>query len=249
MPSYRLGELDRFAFEAVVLGLDNRESLVKWYHRLPSFWLFRLILTVSLPESAVNVSPSRTVSPIVEPLRPPPPGRPRRRLASKALLRYHRAPMHRANGEITALFIAHRRKEPREPVDSLELLVDHGVAGDAHAGPGDRQVVLFEEAARSALEEANERGLCYARFHENLRVAGLALDELQAGDRLGCGEATLEVTSARKRCYEECSLSRADCHILSHVAFARVLAAGTVSVGSPVSKRATKLPRPETESA
>ncbi|MGM0674534.1 MAG: MOSC domain-containing protein [Spirochaetota bacterium] len=154
--------------------------------------------------------------------------------ASKDALCSRGMAIQRMDGEITALFIARGRKHPRDSVHSLMLLAEHGVEGDVHAGPGDRQVVLFEEHARGALDDAENRGLCYARFHENVRVSGLSLGELAAGTRLACGEATLEITSARKRCFEECRLSRADCHILSHVAFARVVGSGTVSIGSPV---------------
>jgi cyclic pyranopterin phosphate synthase len=138
------------------------------------------------------------------------------------------------DARVTGLFIAGRRKEPRRSTSEIELVVDHGVEGDAYAGPGDRQVVFFEDDARRALDAAENRGLCYARFHENIRVEGLELRTLSAGARLSIGETEVEITSARKRCYPECELPRGTCHILGHVAFARVLRGGSIAVGAPV---------------
>jgi MOSC domain-containing protein YiiM len=135
---------------------------------------------------------------------------------------------------VTGLFVRRERKGPRESQSEAHLIADHGIRGDAYAGPGDRQVVLFEDAARAALAAAQEQGLCYARFYENVRVEGLDLGSLTPGDRLSIGHATVEITSARKRCYAECSLSPGECLIRGHLAFARVVAGGTVSVGAAV---------------
>lgn len=142
------------------------------------------------------------------------------------------------NATVTGLFITRERKGPRESVTTAELLADHGIRGDAYAGPGERQLVFFETAARAALAEAQEQGLCYARFHENVRIEGLDLASLSPGDRLSIGDATVEITSARKRCYAECSLAPAECLIRGHLAFARVVDGGTVSVGARVAATA-----------
>lgn len=142
------------------------------------------------------------------------------------------------NATVTGLFITRERKGPRESLATAELRADHGIRGDAYAGPGERQVVLFEAAARSAIAASQQQGLCYARFHENVRVEGLDLASLSAGERLSIGDATVEITSARKRCYAECSLGPGDCLIRGHVAFARVVVGGTVSVGARVAATA-----------
>lgn len=135
---------------------------------------------------------------------------------------------------VTGLYLARQRKAPRESVEEVELVAEHGVRGDAYAGPGARQLVFFETRAREALEAALADGLCYARFHENVRVADLELAALEPGDRLWLGEAMVEITSARKRCYAECPLGPDDCAIRGRVAFARVVTGGRVSVGTEV---------------
>jgi MOSC domain-containing protein YiiM len=138
------------------------------------------------------------------------------------------------NARITGLYLAPGRKAPRRPAPELHLRPEHGIEGDAYAGPGDRQVVFFEAAARKALEAAEQQGLCYARFHENIRVEGLELGALAAGDRLEMGSAVVEITSVSKRCYAECSLSSGECHIRGRVAFGRVTRGGVVAVGDVV---------------
>ena len=138
------------------------------------------------------------------------------------------------NARITGLYLAPRRKAPRRPAPDLRLRPEHGIEGDAYAGPGDRQVVFFEAGAREALEAAEHEGLCYARFHENIRVEGLELDALAPGDRLGMGSAVVEITSVAKRCYAECSLSPGECHIRGRVAFGRVTRGGVVALGDVV---------------
>ena len=138
------------------------------------------------------------------------------------------------NARITGLYLAPRRKAPRRPAPELHLRPEHGIEGDAYAGPGDRQVVFFEAAAREALEAAEQQGLCYARFHENVRIEGLELGALAAGDRLEMGSAVVEITSVSKRCYAECSLPPGECHIRGRVAFGRVTRGGVVAVGDGV---------------
>ncbi|MFP4012355.1 MAG: MOSC domain-containing protein [Spirochaetaceae bacterium] len=135
---------------------------------------------------------------------------------------------------ITGLFVAHRRKSPREAVPQLRLLPGQGIEGDAYAGPGDRQVVFFEDGARRALDAAEQQGLCYARFHENIRVEGLELGALAPGDRLALGEAVVEISSVSKRCYAECRLPPDECLIRGRVAFGRVTRGGVVAVGDVV---------------
>jgi cyclic pyranopterin monophosphate synthase len=135
---------------------------------------------------------------------------------------------------ITGLLIAPQRKAPRRAVSELYLSPEHGIGGDAYAGPGDRQVVFFEDRARRALDAAEQRGLCYARFHENVRVEGLELGALAPGDRLALGSAVVEITSVEKRCHAECSLSPGECRIRGRVAFGRVTQEGVVAVGDLV---------------
>ena len=130
--------------------------------------------------------------------------------------------------------IAYRDGERKILPVSVELVTDHGIVGDAHAGSGRRQVVLFSAAARTALGASEEQGLCYVRFRENLTVSGIELGALRKGAELTCGDARLRISGAVKRCYPECTVHRSDCLIRPHVAFARVVGDGEVSLGDTV---------------
>ena len=129
---------------------------------------------------------------------------------------------------ITALF----RTEQKRPVprERLELSPEQGIAGDDHAGPGDKQVVLADTAALAAIGTAETPGLCFRRFHANLSVAGLDRAQWPAGTRFSCGTAELEVTGF-KHCFPECSLGGQNCPLTQCVLYARVLRAGTAAPG------------------
>lgn len=130
--------------------------------------------------------------------------------------------------------IAYRDGERRILPVSVELVADHGIVGDAHAGAGRRQVVLFSAAARAAMASSDDQGLCYVRFRENLTVSGIELGALRKGAELTCGDARLRISGAAKRCYPECTLPRLACLIRPHVAFARVVDGGEISLGDTV---------------
>lgn len=45
--------------------------------------------------------------------------------------------------EVVAVCISENKGERKKPVQSVELRVDHGIVGDAHAGDWHRQVSLL----------------------------------------------------------------------------------------------------------
>ena len=85
-----------------------------------------------------------------------------------------------------------QRGVPKTPVASIELQVDLGVVGDAHSGPGLRQVSLLAREDMDALNREGAR-LTPGDFAENVTTAGIALHELPLGATLRMGEAVLEV--------------------------------------------------------
>jgi MOSC domain-containing protein YiiM len=139
-----------------------------------------------------------------------------------------------SRGTIELILYAPQKGKPRQQVDAVLVVPGFGIKGDAYAGPGERQLLLFSRDARTKVDRAEKSGLCYARFSENLLVAGLDPGALKPGDRLRVGEATLKITKASKKCYPECELSADQCHIRGHVAFCEVERGGTISQGDSV---------------
>lgn len=128
-----------------------------------------------------------------------------------------------------------RKGEKKTPEPSVVLVPDHGVRGDAHAGPGARQVSLLGE---ESIGKMRDRGLSVAPgdFAENITVAGIDLPALGVGARVRIGEVLLEITQIGKECHDRCTIyfQAGDCVMPREGVFARVLRGGTVAPGDRV---------------
>jgi MOSC domain-containing protein YiiM len=89
----------------------------------------------------------------------------------------------------------------REAVPQATLLAGHGIAGDQKAGRNpERQLNLlsYEWVQSLAAQGHNSEP---GQFGEQMVLAGMAVEELQPGDRLQLGgEAVIEITKARTGC-------------------------------------------------
>lgn len=138
-------------------------------------------------------------------------------------------------GTVLAVSVSGRKGERKTPVPGVTLVADHGIRGDAHAGPGSRQVSLLAEAS---IGKMRDLGLSVGPgdFAENVTVEGIDVPALRPGDRLRVGEALLEVTQVGKECHERCAIyvQAGDCVMPREGVFARVVRGGAVSPGDPV---------------
>jgi len=140
--------------------------------------------------------------------------------------------MPQAGGRIVALSVSDRKGVPKTNVPEVELVQDHGIAGDAHAGPWHRQVSLL---ALESIETMRCKGVDVGpgAFAENITTHGLALASLQVGDHIFVGDADLEVTQIGKECHDRCAIFEAvgDCVMPREGIFTRVVTGGRVRVG------------------
>lgn len=135
-----------------------------------------------------------------------------------------------------AVCVSERKGTQKDDVGEIKLVKDHGVEGDAHAGPGHRQVSLL------ALESANimkEKGLDIdsGDFGENIVTEGLDLKHLNLGTRLKIGkDALLEITQIGKECHDRCAIyyTAGDCIMPREGIFGVVQAGGIVRVGDEI---------------
>jgi MOSC domain-containing protein YiiM len=139
-------------------------------------------------------------------------------------------------GRIHAVSVSDRKGVVKHNVDQARLLVDHGLAGDAHAEGGIRQVSLL---ARESIDKMVAAGAKVAPgdFAENLTVEGLEVMTLPVGTRLKVGgEVELEVTQIGKTCHKGCAIRElvGDCVMPKEGIFARVLKAGLVKPGDTI---------------
>jgi molybdenum cofactor synthesis domain-containing protein len=136
---------------------------------------------------------------------------------------------------VVAVCRSERKGGAKAPQEEIVLREDWGVEGDAHAGPGPRQVSLL---ARESIEEMKRRGapVELGSFGENVVVEGTDLATLCVGVELGLGETLLEITEIGKVCHTPCAIFAAvgDCIMPREGIFGRVVRDGPLRPGDPV---------------
>lgn len=139
-------------------------------------------------------------------------------------------------GRIVAVCISRNKGERKTNVGRGKLLVDHGLEGDAHAGPWHRQVSLL---AIESINKMVEMGLSVGPgdFAENLTTEGIDLLSLPLGTRLRIGDrASGQVTQIGKECHHRCAIyyQAGDCVMPREGIFIKVTGGGEVKVGDQI---------------
>lgn len=138
-------------------------------------------------------------------------------------------------GTVLAVCTSLNKGERKKPVPEVELVVEHGIAGDAHAGDWHRQVSLL---AQESIDKMRAMGLSVSAgdFAENITTTGIELVSLPIGSRLSIGSALLEVTQIGKECHTRCAIyyQAGDCVMPKEGIFARVLKGGVVTAGAEI---------------
>ena len=125
---------------------------------------------------------------------------------------------------------------PKVLVEKASLLEDHGLEGDAHAGPWHRQVSFL---AAESIEKARNKGLDvgFGDFAENIATSGIDWLDLPVGTRVNLGDSALvEITQKGKECHKKCAIyyKAGDCIMPREGIFGRVLKGGEVRCGASV---------------
>jgi MOSC domain-containing protein YiiM len=140
------------------------------------------------------------------------------------------------SASVVAVSISKNKGERKTPVPQVELRIEHGLVGDAHAGEWHRQVSLL---AQESIEKMRALGLDVdsGDFAENITTSGINLLSLPIGTRLVIGEATVEVTQIGKECHNRCAIyyQAGDCVMPKEGIFARVITGGMVKPGDSIS--------------
>jgi len=137
--------------------------------------------------------------------------------------------------QVLAVCISENKGERKKPVESVELRINHGIVGDAHAGEWHRQVSLL---AQESIDKMVALGLDVSAgdFAENITTQGIDLVALPIGSRLQIGETLLEVTQIGKECHTRCAIfyQAGDCVMPKEGIFAKVISAGVIRSGDTV---------------
>lgn len=138
--------------------------------------------------------------------------------------------------KIVSIAVSKKKGTRKECVERAELVVEHGLSGDAHAGPWHRQVSFL---AMESIQKARDTGLdvTFGDFAENIATEGIDWPKVPVGTRFKLGdEAVVEITQIGKDCPKKCAIyyQAGDCIMPREGVFARVIRGGSISCGDPV---------------
>lgn len=138
--------------------------------------------------------------------------------------------------KIKSIAVSRKKGTRKECVDEALLVKDHGVEGDAHAGPWHRQVSFLAE---ESIEKAKAAGLAvdFGDFAENIATEGIDWPQVPVGTRFRLGKsAVVEITQIGKECHKKCAIyyQAGDCIMPREGVFARVLEGGAICREDPV---------------
>ena len=145
------------------------------------------------------------------------------------------------NAKVISVNISKEKGVVKDPVDKIELKINHGIVGDAHAGDWHRQVSLL---AIESYEKMRAKGLELENgaFAENITTEGIVLYELPIGTKLKIGTSVLEVTQIGKKCHKGCAIEvqTGDCVMPKEGIFCKVIEEGKIIVGDEITHSPSK---------
>lgn len=136
---------------------------------------------------------------------------------------------------VVAVCISEKKGTQKHEVPEVQLKINHGIVGDAHAGNWHRQVSLLGTESVKKMK-AVFPDIPVGAFAENILTEGLVLYNLPIGTKLRIGDVLLEVTQIGKECHAHCAIRQqvGDCVMPREGIFAIVLEEGTIRAGDPV---------------
>jgi MOSC domain-containing protein YiiM len=138
--------------------------------------------------------------------------------------------------KIVSISVSRKKGTRKTQIEEAVLITDHGLEGDAHAGPWHRQVSFLSS---ESIEKARDRGLdvTFGDFAENIATSGIDWQEISVGTHIGVGDSALvEITQIGKECHNRCAIyyQAGDCIMPKQGVFARVLRGGKIKCGNMI---------------
>ncbi len=138
--------------------------------------------------------------------------------------------------KIVSISVSRKKGTRKTQIEEAVLITDHGLEGDAHAGPWHRQVSFLSS---ESIEKARDRGLdvTFGDFAENIATSGIDWQEIPVGTHIGVGDSALvEITQIGKECHNRCAIyyQAGDCIMPKQGVFARVLRGGKIKCGDMI---------------
>lgn len=137
--------------------------------------------------------------------------------------------------QVLAVCISEKKGTVKHPVPEIQLKIDHGILGDAHAGNWHRQVSLLADESVELMRQQFP-DIPTGAFAENILTQGIVLSMLPIGTKLRVGQVLLQVTQIGKECHADCAIRRqvGDCVMPREGIFTKVLEEGSIRPGDEI---------------
>ncbi|MCP3873982.1 MAG: MOSC domain-containing protein [Desulfobacteraceae bacterium] len=140
--------------------------------------------------------------------------------------------------KIVSIAVSKKKGTIKKCIDQAELIENHGIKDDAHAGDWHRQLSFLasESIEKSSTDDFK---LNYGDFAENISTTGIDWKNQPVGQVFKLGEnAIVEVTQIGKECHKKCAIyyRTGDCIMPKEGVFAKILIGGTIKVGDAIKR-------------
>ena len=140
--------------------------------------------------------------------------------------------------KIVSIAVSKKKGTIKKCVPEAELIENHGIKEDAHAGDWHRQLSFL---ASESIEKASSEDfkLNFGDFAENIATTGIDWKSQPIGQVFKLGETTLvEITQIGKECHQKCAIfyRTGDCIMPKEGVFAKILKGGTIKVGDKIER-------------
>ncbi len=130
-----------------------------------------------------------------------------------------------------------QKRNSKKPVEKAEIRENHGIVGDAHAAPGNRQISILIEKSIDKVKDAANINIVDSDFAENIIISGIDLKKLSIGTKFKFNNSViLEITQFGKECHDKCRIfeEAGVCAMADEGIFVKTLYGGTIHKGDDI---------------
>jgi MOSC domain-containing protein YiiM len=138
--------------------------------------------------------------------------------------------------KIVSIATSRKKGTTKKCIDQAELIENHGIKDDAHAGDWHRQL-SFLSAESIEKVSSEEFKLNFGDFAENIATTGIDWKSQKIGQSVSLGaDALVEITQIGKECHKKCAIyyRTGDCIMPKEGVFAKILTGGIIRVGDNI---------------
>ncbi|MBN1969453.1 MAG: MOSC domain-containing protein [Candidatus Delongbacteria bacterium] len=146
------------------------------------------------------------------------------------------------NGKIFSINISPEKGTLKGKVEAVKIIENFGIEGDAHSGPGIRQISLLAIESILKQHECNDHfksgdTLKPGDFAENITTEGVDLTKVKLGDKIIINDSVeMVITKIGKECHHGCEVFKktGDCIMPREGIFTSVIKGGNIRIGDPL---------------